>query len=371
MKFQVSKPVLRGRERDYALDAIDSGWISSTGPYLRRFETLFGERLGFEDCAAVTNGTVALHLGCLAMDLQPGQEVVVPALTYVATANAVAYCNANPVFAEADPDTWNMTAGSVAAAVTAKTVGVIAVHLYGLPSPMEEIAAFCRDKGLWLMEDCAESAGARLNGKAAGSFGNVAAFSFYGNKTFSTGEGGMVVTRDPAVLARIRLLHGQGMDPERRYWHPIIGYNYRMTNVAAAIGCGQLEDFDYHLGERRRVAAAYFAVLASLAEEGLIRLPHRAVGYESSYWLFSVVIETGGKARRGEVMRILADEYEIETRRFFIPLHHLPMYESGHSFPVAERLGAQGISLPTYSGLAEEDIGFICRAFEEALRRTA
>ena len=144
MKYQVSKPVLHGREREYALDAIDSGWISSTGPYLRRFERLFADRIGVEDCAAVTNGTVALHLGCLAMDLQPGQEVIVPALTYVATANAVAYCNARPVFVDSDPDNWNMSVEAIAAAITSRTAGVIAVHLYGLPAPMVEIAALCR-----------------------------------------------------------------------------------------------------------------------------------------------------------------------------------------------------------------------------------
>lgn len=371
LRYQVSKPVLCGNEKKYACDAIDTGWISSNGAYLPRFEAAVAQRLGVDECMATSNGTTALHLACLAMDLRPGDEVIVPALTYVASANAVAYCGARPVFADCSRTTWNATAESIERAWTPRTVGVMAVHLYGLPAPIREIAALCRARGAWLIEDCAESLGATVDGRATGSFGDAATFSFYGNKTISTGEGGMLYVRDPERRRLARMLRGQGMDLERRYWHPVLGYNYRMTNVAAAIGLGQIEMADYHLGERRRIAAAYRRGLAAAEQRGALHLPARIEGYQSSAWLSCAVLAHGGAARRDALMRRLLDEDGIETRPFFVPMHRLPMYASDASFPHTEFLADHGINLPTYSGLSDDSVAEICEALLRAVEATA
>lgn len=369
VRYQVSKPTLAGRERDYALDAIETGWISSTGPYINRFEESVARILGVDECICVANGTVALHLACLALDLKPGQEVIVPALTYVATANAVTYCGGVPVLVDCDPVTWNMTAAAVEAAITSRTAGVIAVHLYGLPCAIGDIAGLCRDRGLWLIEDCAESLGATVHGRATGTFGDAATFSFYGNKTISTGEGGMLTFQDPKRSAHARLLRGQGMDPKQRYWHPIVGYNYRLTNVAAAIGCGQVEMIDYHLAERRRVAEGYRRGLRDVADAGLVALPAALEGMVSSSWLFGMVLAEGGSERRARIMAALEAEHGIETRPFFVPMNRLPMYVSSANLPNTEYLGDHGMNLPTYSGLADEAIDEISAAVCDAVRR--
>ena len=369
IRFQVSKPVLCGREREYVLDAVDSGWISSNGPYIGRFESAVASLLGVDECLAASNGTTALHLACMALGLRPGDEVLVPSLTYVASANCVAYCGAKPVLVDCDRATWNAGAEHFAAAWTPRTVGVMAVHLYGLPAPVDAIARLCRERGAWLLEDCAESLGATVHGRPTGTFGDAATFSFYGNKTFSTGEGGMVYVRDPQRRAHARMLRGQGMDLQRRYWHPILGYNYRLTNIAAAIGLGQVERADYHLGERKRVARRYRAGLAKLAAAGLVALPAEVPGHESTCWLFSVVLASGGEQRRARVMQALAEGHGIETRPFFVPMHHLPMYASDAALPQTEFLGAHGMNLPTYAGLADADIDEICAALAATLER--
>ena len=370
IRFQVSKPVLCGNEKKYVNDAIDSGWISSNGTYINRFEKAIADLLGVGHCLSANNGTTALHLACLAMGLKPGDEVIVPALTYVASANVVAYCGATPVFADCDLNTWNATVETIKRAWTPRTVGVIAVHLYGLPAPVPEMKALCQERGAWLIEDCAESLGATIDGRPTGSFGDASTFSFYGNKTISTGEGGALYVRDPEKQILARMLRGQGMDLQRRYWHPILGYNYRMTNVAAAIGLGQIEMVDFHLAERRRIAKRYIELLQPLAKDGLLKLPASIEGYESTYWLFSAVLTSGGIERRERIMVRLAQEYGIETRPFFVPMHHLPMYATEAVFPVTEELSAHGVNFPSYTGLADEDVGEICKAVDFVIRNT-
>lgn len=373
--YPVSKPVLAGNEARYVTEAVESTWISSTGKFVSNFEEKVSGFVGVESGISVSNGTVGLHLACLALGLRAGDEVIMPSLTYIASANSVAYCGATPVFVDCDPHTWSMTKETLAAAVTSRTVGVMAVHLYGLPSPMPEIMDFCRSRGLWLIEDCAESLGASINGKMTGSFGDAAVFSFYGNKTISTGEGGMVLVADAKKRDFARLLRGQGMDPQHRYWHAIIGYNYRMTNVAAAIGCGQMEMADYHLSERRRVAKTYARNLLPLAQDGTIAFQAQPAGYQSSYWLSSIVLscldanDDIARAQRERIMQYLAETSGVETRPFFYSCHSLPMYAGGtRLLPHSEYLSARGINLPSYSGLADEDIEKISIAIIECLQ---
>ncbi len=369
IRFQVSKPVLAGRECEYVREALDSGWISSNGLYVGRFERSVSSFVGVEHAMAVSSGTAALHLACLAMELGPRQEVIVPALTYVASANAVRYCGGRPLFADCDPHTWNVTRASVEAAWTPKTVGVVLVHLYGLPAPVDEIAALCRERGAWLIEDCAECFGGTVGGRQVGTFGDAAAFSFFGNKIISTGEGGLVVVRDPRRRERVAMLRDQGMDTARRYWHPIIGYNYRMTNVAAAIGLGQSEMADYHLAQRRRIALRYLEKLAPLQDGGMLRLPVEPAGARNVYWLFSVVLTGGGERRRERIRQTLLAAHGIETRPFFVPMHKLPMFRTKRHFPHSEFVGEHGINLPTYSGLDTNDIDEICAALSDSVVR--
>ncbi|MGB8511125.1 MAG: DegT/DnrJ/EryC1/StrS family aminotransferase, partial [Pyrinomonadaceae bacterium] len=221
----VAAPVLAGREKEYVADCMESGWISSSGKYVELFEAAFAKFCGVRHAVACCNGTVALHLALVALGVAPNDEVIVPTLTFVATANAVTYCGARPVFVDSEPETWNLDPAQVEAKITSRTKGIIAVHLYGQPAEMDALRAVARRHGLFLLEDAAEAHGALYKGRPAGSLGDVAAFSFYGNKIIATGEGGMVTTDDDALAARVRLLRGQGMDTERRYWFPVVGYN--------------------------------------------------------------------------------------------------------------------------------------------------
>lgn len=351
----VASPLFIGNEKKYVDDCMESGWISSAGKYVELFETGFAEFCGVKHAVACCNGTVALHLALVALDVQPGDEVIVPTLTFVATANAVTYCGAQPVFVDSEPDTWNLDPKQVEAKITPRTKGIIAVHLYGHPAKMYELKEIARRHNLFLLEDAAEAHGAMCDGSIVGSLGDAAAFSFYANKIITTGEGGMVVTNDDALAERARLLRGQGMDPNRRYWHPIIGYNYRMMNLPAAIGLAQLEKIDQQLELRTRIARLYRERLQKVT--GLIWQTEQTWA-RHVYWMFSIVLNQDFWQNRDVVIEMLREK-GIETRPVFYSAHSLPPYINsvcGGIFPVAENLSDNGISLPTWAGLTEDDI---------------
>jgi perosamine synthetase len=360
----VAAPALVGRELEYVTDCIESSWISSAGSYIERFEASFSEFVGVEHAVACCNGTAALHLALLALGVGPGDEVIVPTLTYVATANAVRYCGAEPVFVDSDQETWNLDPAKVEQSFTPRTKGVIAVHLYGHPADMDPINAAARSRGLWVLEDAAEAHGARYRGRIAGSLSECAIFSFYGNKIVTTGEGGMVVTEDEALAARLRLLRGQGQDPERRYWFPVIGYNYRLTNLAAAIGVAQMERIDWHVDRRREVASWY---RERLNGSNVVEFSPAADWAEPAYWMSCVLLEEGGEAARNRVMAELAAR-GIDTRPFFYPLHTLPPYAADEGeYPVATSLAARGINLPSSAPLTADDVDYVCEALESVI----
>ena len=362
----VAEPALVGREREYVLDCIESNWISSAGSYVERFEAAFAEFCDVKHAAACSNGTVALHLALRALELDEGEEVIVPSLTFVATANAVAYCGATPVFADSDAGTWNMDVAHVESLVTPRTRGIIAVHLFGLPADMHGLRSVADRHGLFLVEDAAEAHGARYHGRAAGSLGDVATFSFYGNKILTTGEGGMVTTGDAGIDAKIRRLKGQGMDPDRRYWFPQMGYNYRLTNVAAAIGLAQLERADWHLGRRAEIAAGYRELLG---HEPQVRFQAVPKDHVHANWMTSVVLEGVDERQRDAAMAHLL-EHGVETRPFFPPMHRLPMYARGNSIslPIAESLSERGLSLPSGAMLGAEQQVRVSSTLLDALR---
>lgn len=362
----VAAPVLAGREKEYVADCMESGWISSSGKYVELFEAAFAEFCGVRHAVTCCNGTVALHLALLALGVGGGDEVIVPTLTFVATANAVTYCGARPVFVDSEPETWNLDPAQVETKITSRTKGIIAVHLYGHPAEMDMLRDIARRHGLFLLEDAAEAHGALYRGRPVGSLGDVATFSFYGNKIIATGEGGMVVTNDDALAARVRLLRGQGMDAEMRYWFPVVGYNYRMMNIPAAIGLAQLEQADWHIRRRREVAATYLQLLQSVPT---LRWQAEHASARHAYWMFTVILGDEWRGSRDEVITQM-QERGVETRPVFYPMHVLPPYREsarGEEFPVAEELAWRGLSLPTWAGLSPDDLSYVCECLRECL----
>ena len=340
---------------------MESGWISSAGKYVEMFESAFAEFCRVKHAVACCNGTVALHLALLALGVEPDDEIIVPTLTFIATPNAVSYCGAKPVFVDSEAETWNLDPQAVEAAITEKTKGIVAVHLYGHPAKMRELKEIAKRHKIFLLEDAAEAHGAECDGEIIGSIGDAAAFSFYANKIITTGEGGMFVTDDDETAKRARLLRGQGMDPNRRYWHPIIGYNYRMMNLPAAIGLAQLEKIERQLEIRREIARLY---TERLAEIGGVTLQSEQSWARHVYWMFNVVLDPEIWHERDSVMDLTAQQ-GIETRPVFYPAHSMPPYRNhaaGQKFPVAENLAANGISLPTWAGLTEIQIDKVCGA---------
>lgn len=363
-RIPVAQPVLGGNERKYVLDCIDSNWISSNGKYIGRFEAAFAEFCGVKHAVAINNGTTALHLALVCMDVQPGDEVIIPTVTYIATANAVRYCGGIPVLVDVCPDTMNIDPAAIEAKITPRTRGIIPVHLYGHPAEMDAVNEIAARHKLWVLEDAAEAHGAEVRGRRVGSLGTCATFSFFGNKIVTTGEGGMITTNDDALAEKLRLFRGQGMDPKRRYWFQVVGYNYRMTNIAAAIGLAQMEKVDASLAERAQIARWYDEALAPLA--GKIVLPSEAPWAKQVVWMYNIFLADGSEDKRDSVMRQL-DEMGIETRPVFYPMHIMPPYAESASYPVADEWAQRGINLPTFQGLTRENVQRIADALSSLL----
>ncbi|MEI7703037.1 MAG: DegT/DnrJ/EryC1/StrS family aminotransferase [Deltaproteobacteria bacterium] len=354
----VAEPDLSGNEERYVLEALRSSWISSTGPFVGRFEAEFARLSGTRSAIGVANGTLALHLALLTLDLHPGDEVLVPSLTYIATANAVRYCGAEPVFVDVDPQTWCIDPAKLDGAITPRTKGVIPVHLYGHPADMDAINRIAAAHGLWVVEDAAEAHLARYRGRAVGGLGRIGVFSFYGNKLLTSGEGGAVTLDDPALEQRARLLRGQGVDPDRRYFFPVTGYNYRLTNLACAILCAQVERAEEIVARRRLIFTRYREALRDIPGIGF---QPTAPWAEPAPWLFCITVEEKAYGRSRDGLMAWLGEHGVDTRPFFVPVHRLPPYREqsmlrGDDLPETDRLGASGLNLPTYNRMIDSDI---------------
>lgn len=356
--IHIAAPELGGNESKYVQECIDTTWISSAGRFVGDFERAFADFCQVEHAVVTNNGTTALHLALAALDIGPGDEVIVPTLTYIASANSVRYCGATPVFVDSEPVGMTMDPDDFARKITPRTKAVMPVHIYGNVSNMAAINEIAAERGIAVVEDAAEAHGARFAGRPVGGLGTCAAFSFFGNKIITTGEGGAVTTDDGDLAARLRLLRGQGMDPQRRYWFPVIGYNYRMTNVAAAFGLAQLEDIERKLALRRELAAHYDAILAGLQH---IQPPQAPPWSDSVNWLYTVRVDVPTAEARDDVINGMAGD-GIETRPVFYPMHQLPPYlePDGH-YPVADLIARTGISLPTHLGVSAADVDHICK----------
>ena len=355
----VYKPSLRGDEARYVKEAIESSWISSKGKFIEQFEEQFSRFTGVPYVTSVFNGTVALHVALAALGIGPGDKVLVPAFTYVASVNAIRYCGATPVFVDSERDSWQISLHDLRRKMTSRVRAVMAVHLYGQACDMPSLADWCRESNLLLIEDCAEAFGTKIGNRHVGSWGDVGTFSFFGNKTLTTGEGGMVVSGDGKVIDRVRHLKSQGVSPTQEYWHDCVAYNYRMTNVQAAIGLAQIERAAEILERKRRIAHLYFE---RFAEHG-IEVQVEQSGTTHSFWMVSILARDA--AHRHSIRRRLRQD-GIETRPAFPPVYRFPMYaelvEDGcgdSRFPVASFLGDRGINLPSYPDLSDDEVQFI------------
>jgi perosamine synthetase len=358
----ISRPTIEDIDVRTVSDAVASGWVSSLGSYIDEFERRFAEFCGVRHCVTVTNGTVAIHLALEVLGIGPGDEVIVPDLTFVATANMVALAGAKPVIADVRASDWCLDPGAVERAITPRTRAIIPVHLYGHPAAMDELNAIAHAHGLKVIEDAAEAHGATYRGRRVGGLGDCATFSFYGNKIITTGEGGALTTDSDEIAGRARFLRDHAMSKERRYWHSEIGYNYRMTNPQAALGVAQLGRIDDFISERDRILETYRHYLAS---EPLTLNP-RLEDSRPVNWITCVLLNGADRQQRDRTLERLKTQ-GIDTRPFFYPLSALPMYASAPT-TVSTGLSARGLNLPTYPGLSEEEIRTVSDAVSKAIR---
>lgn len=368
----VNVPLLDGNEKKYINECLDTGWISSEGPFVKKFEELFARRIGRRFAVAVTNGSAALDAAVAAINVMPGDKVIMPAFTIISCAAAVVRAGGVPVLVDADPVTWNMDIEQLRSVVltTYKNNGrikaIMAVHIYGLPVDMGPLLELAAQYGIQVIEDAAEAHGQMYNGQPCGSFGDISTFSFYPNKHITTGEGGMIVTDNEDLYHRCLSLRNLFFDAERRYIHEELGWNLRMTNLQAALGVAQLETLDSHLAKKRRNGMRYFDRLKSVPS---LQLPLDKTTYaDNLFWVFGIVIKAQQKIDATAVMNRLS-ALKVGTRHFFWPLHLQPVLQKrglfvNEAYPVAEMLARQGLYLPSGLALTDGQIDRVCDALK-------
>lgn len=361
------QPVFDGNELEYVTDCIVTGWVSSQGKYVKQFESDFAAYVGADSALAVSNGTVALHLALASLGIGPGDEVLVPNLTFAAPANAILYVGATPVFVDVDPVSMAINPHEAEKLISERTSAIIAVHLYGYPANMDLIVSLAAKHDLRIIEDCAEALGSCYKGKHVGLMGDSATFSFFGNKTITTGEGGMVLFKDPLLYQKAQILRDHGMSPERRYWHNEIGFNYRLTNLQAALGVAQLEKVKDFIDRKRWIADQYNEVLKG---SSLLSLPQDGGDIYNSYWLYTLVLQEKLSSKRDEVLNYLKAR-GIEARPIFFPLDRMPPYKKyihkGTSYPISDWLSSCGISLPSSVTITKDEINRVSKCLLDAL----
>ena len=352
--INVYEPDLSGNEAKYLHECIESGWISSRGKFVEQFERVFEKFVGMPS-TTVSNGTTALHLALWALGIQSGDEVIVPSLTYIATANAVKYMGATPVFVDVDPYTWQICPEAIARAITKRTKAVLVVHLFGQACDMIKIQSLCDGNQLLLIEDCAEALGTFVGDKHVGCFGRAATFSFFGNKTITTGEGGMVCMHDPMTMALAKKLKNQGVSATVEYWHEVIAHNFRMTNMQAALGCAQMENIDSTLESKRKLHQIYKEKL--LSQE--VDFQKEYTGTSGSYWMNAILLKN---RRTRDALRAHLKDSGIETRPMFPPIHKMPPYENGQKLEFTEFISDRGLMLPSAPKSYQKNAAFVTQS---------
>jgi perosamine synthetase len=363
-KILTAGPTISQREIDYVLDAVQNGWNENWSGYLSRFERSFADYVGTRFALATSSCTGALHLALMALGIGPGDEVLVPEVTWVATASAVTYTGATPVFVEIDPATWCMDPASARQAITPRTKAIMPVHLYGHPTDMKAICQLADEHGLQVLEDAAPALGAEIEGRKAGSFGHIAAFSFQGAKIMTCGEGGMLVTSDQALYERARYLNDHGRDPHRPFVISAIGYKYKMSNLQAALGLAQLERLEEMIAKRRLIFQWYRQRLGGASD---LTLNVERFWARNIYWMTSIILGDGLAIGRDDVMAGLKAR-DIDSRPFFPPISSFPMFEScADQNPTAYKISGRGINLPSGHNLTEADVDRVCNSLLEVL----
>ena len=360
-KIPVYKPCFFGNEKKYVNECLNSSWISSKGRFVNDFENEFSSYIGVSKATTVSNGTVALHLALKVLGIGYGDEVIVPSFTYIASVNAIAMTGAKPIFIDSIKDSWNLDFTQIEKKISSRTKAVMVVHLYGLPCLMDEIIKICKDKNLFLIEDAAEAFGSVYKGKKVGAFGDIATFSFFGNKTITTGEGGMVVSNNIKLIERAAYLKSQSVSKSREYWHDELGYNYRMTNISAAIGLAQLEKADTIIKKKRQLANWYMSELKNFP----VVFQKESNSVINSFWMVSILVSN--EEIRDKVRNVLRNN-DVETRPLFYPAHIMPQFHINKTFPVAESLSKRGMNLPSYPELKYKEIQYICSIIKSVLR---
>lgn len=366
----VNEPLLNGNEKRYLDECIDTGWISSEGPFIKQFEEQFAARMGRKHGIAVCNGSVALDAAVAALGIGRGDEVILPTFTIISCAAAIVRAGATPVVVDSDPVTWNMDVSQIEAKITPQTKAIMLVHIYGLPVDMRPLLELAKKYGLAIIEDAAEMHGQTYRGQSCGSFGELSTFSFYPNKHVTTGEGGMILTDDARLAERCRSLRNLCFQPQQRFLHDELGWNFRMTNLQAALGVAQLERLDEFIARKRRMGRRYTELLAGTLG---VQLPLAQTDYaDNIYWVYGVVLDEAVPFDAKEAMRRLGEQ-KIGTRPFFWPMHEQPVFRKMGLFddvscPVAERLARRGFYLPSGLALTDDQIERVAAEVKEMMR---
>jgi len=365
----VNEPLLDGNEKKYLGECIDTGWISSEGPFIKQFEERFAERVGRKYAVAVSNGSAALEAAVAVLGIGAGDEVILPTFTIISCAAAIVHAGAVPVVVDCDPHTWNMDVSQIEAKITPKTKAIMVVHIYGLPVDMQPVLALADKYGLQIIEDAAEMHGQTYNGRPCGSFGDISIFSFYPNKHITTGEGGMLVTDDEKLAERCRSLRNLCFQPQQRFVHEELGWNFRMTNMQAALGVAQLERLDEFVARKRRMGELYTQLLSDIPG---LQLPIPQTDYaQNIYWVYSIVLKDEIPFDAVEIMQRLA-QLHIGTRPFFWCMHQQPVFKKmglfeGVSCPVAERIAQRGFYIPSGIALTLDQIDRVAKTLHDML----
>ena len=361
--ISISSPSITQKEIDFVKDAVESGWVSSLGKYIKIFEDKFAEFCGTKYALATSNGTAALHLAVALLGIKEGDEVIIPDLTFIATANAVSYTGARPVCADIEAETWCIDPKSIRKKITERTKAIIPVHLYGHPADMDGIMNLAKEYKLYVIEDASEAHGARYKNRMVGSIGDLGVFSFYGNKIITTGEGGMITTNNPGFYEKAAFLRDHAMSKDKRYWHPEIGFNYRLTNLQAALGVAQLERIAELINKKRRIFKWYEQSLKGL---NCIKLNPQKGWAENVYWMICLLLEESISGKRESLMQKLKQN-GIDSRPFFYPISLMPMYKSEEINRIAYSVSRRGLNLPSGVELTRDEVRYIAHAIYEQI----
>ena len=365
----VNVPLVDGNEKKYLDECISSGWISSEGPFVKQFEAQFATLVQRKYAIAVSSGTAALDVAVEALGIGPGDEVILPAFTIISCINQIIRSGAKPVLVDSDPLTWNMDPNQIAGKITERTKAIMIVHIFGLPVDMDPIINIATKHNIKIIEDAAEMHGQSYKNKPCGSFGDISTFSFYPNKHITTGEGGMIVTNDEQLADDCRSLRNLCFQAQERFVHKRLGWNYRMTNVQAALGLAQLERLDEFVERKRRMGVKYTKMLRGLKN---VQLPLSKMNYANNiYWVFGLVLNDSIKFDAKEAIKQLR-ENDIDCRPFFYPMHQQPVlikmgFFQSESYPVAERLSKRGLYIPSGMALTDEQINRVAKKVIEVL----